>query len=1230
MSMPDSGRKVKEDSENGKLFHEIEAISKALYLDKNSPSPKGKLNTRSASIGGEASFPLSKMKSKNVNLDDEVKDKKSFWNWKPLKALSHIRNKRFNCCFSLVVHSIEDLPSEFISASLRVHWKRRDGEVATECVKVIDGVAEFDQKLTHTCSVYGSRSGQHHSVKYEAKHFLLYATLFGSSELDLGKHRVDLTRLLPLTLEELEEEKSSGSWTTNFKLSGKAKGATMHVSFGYSVLKDNLTPPVNKKFAPGTISKQSSTSIARYGSKVSHNTGGPSVRRSGSLPSNSERWPLGSSNSVEDIKVMHEVLTNSSSEIPSLIKKTYDEVDKKNLETSVDKPEFDVFTVNLPPLDHSARMPDMDDKIVEKEGKKNDIFVSQQVLELLGEEPDMNVNIVEDVSLIEASDIEAGIEGKSEKNELSAQEHGNKSLGMDPDENVNKAEDITIVERGEDKMKKEYENTEMSLAEQGTELLSSEPDDIVNILEDIKIVSESAIGEANVEHGSSPTKMPLEEPVELECLDEVVSNQLDHHLALDDDIKDDSKSSKTDILKELQSALDIVSSLELAGFDSPDGDSQADDSFIEDPNRKSTSISFDDETDSVACEFLNLLGMESGSNGLSSEGDPESPRERLLRQFEKDALADGFPLFDYTCFEEDTAPEDCSFSETDLDHEQDDLDLSSIILAAEEEYLAAIESEASKTKALMLEDLETEDLMREWGLDENAFDRSPSPIPSGIGGFDYLLDDPSELPPLGEGLGPLIQTKDGGYIRSMSPSAFGDHKCGGSLIMQVSSPVVVPAEMGSDVMGILQGLASVGIEKLSMQAKKLMPLEDISGKMLQQIAWEASSNKEATESQSVHQHEKAFSELIYTAPRRVKPQSYKPSRGNVNTSLSGKDMQSVVSLEDLAPLAMNKIEALAMEGLRIQAGMSPEDAPANISAQSMGDFSALKGNSVDHSGSLGIEGTAGLQLVDVKDSSKDVDGLMSLSLRLDEWMRLDSGDFDDDGDDQISERTSKILAAHHANSSELIRRGSKGDKKRGKGSSKKCGLLGNNFTVALLVQLRDPLRNYEPVGTSMLALIQVERMFLPPKPRIFRTVSQVGSSEEDDEIQAVGNVATKETKEEKSGEDEGMAQYRITEVHVAGLKVDSAKNKLLGSKTHQQSGSRWLVANGMGKPNKHPLLKSKAVSKPNVPGPAAANDSLWSISSLFWGRGSKRNESSDANSLKRNPDIVFETKAVKL
>lgn len=352
----------------------------------------------------------------------------------------------------------------------------------------------------------------------------------------------------------------------------------------------------------------------------------------------------------------------------------------------------------------------------------------------------------------------------------------------------------------------------------------------------------------------------------------------------------------------------------------------------------------------------------------------------------------------------------------------------------------------------------------------------------------------------------------------------------------------------------------------------------------------------------------------------------------------GNEMDSeYVSLEDLAPLAMDKIEALSIEGLRIQSGMSDEEAPSNISAKSIGEISALQGKGVDLSGSLGMEGSGSLQLLDIKESSEDVDGLMGLSLTLDEWMRLDSGEIDDD--DQISERTSKILAAHHAHSLDFIRGGTKGDRRKGKGSGRKCGLLGNNFTVALMVQLRDPMRNYEPVGAPMLSLIQVERVFIPPKPKIYSTVSELRkySEDDDDESESVAKEDIKEEKkEEKAPEEQGIPQYRITEVHVAGLKTEPGKKKLWGTPTQQQSGSRWLVANGMGKTNKNPFLKSKTVPKSSAQSTATATtkvqpgETLWSISSRVHGTGAKWKELAALNPHIRNPNVILPNETIRL
>lgn len=358
--------------------------------------------------------------------------------------------------------------------------------------------------------------------------------------------------------------------------------------------------------------------------------------------------------------------------------------------------------------------------------------------------------------------------------------------------------------------------------------------------------------------------------------------------------------------------------------------------------------------------------------------------------------------------------------------------------------------------------------------------------------------------------------------------------------------------------------------------------------------------------------------------------SYRLESSKFNsTTMDNKTGTEFCSLKDLAPLAMDKIEALSMEGLRIQSGMSDDDAPSNIIAQSIGDILAHQGKKVNISGSLRLDGSVGLKLLDIKDSSENVDGIMGLSLTLDEWMRLDSGEIDDI--DNISEHTSKILAAHHANSFDLIQN-SEGKRKRGKGPHQNCGLLGNNFTVALMVQLRDPLRNYEPVGSPMLSLIQAERVFSPLKPKIYINVPKVKNNykynHDDDESDMVVKVPIKGHKKEETSSDDNIPRFRITEVHVSGLTTEPHRKKLWGTLSQQLSGSRWLLANGMGKRDKHPLFSSKVTSKSSAPIRAKVHlgDTLWSISSRAHGTGGKWKETTALDPHIRNPNLIIPNK----
>lgn len=1195
----------KKPNGDGRLLQEIEALGQALYLNRTTSNrPISNSDVRSKSAGKAPNFNTTDVKSKPKPLKEEKDKKGSIWkNWKPLKAFSHIRNRRFNCCFSLQVHSIEGLPPIFNDVSLCVYWKRRDGILQTKSSKAFQGMVDFEETLTYTCSVYGSGNGPHHSAKYEAKHCLLYASVVTAPELDLGKHRVDLTRLLPLTLEELAEEKMSGKWSTSFKLSGKAKGSTMNVSFGFLVVGDNVSEGHSKKSAVEPMSsKLSRLSTAKSVATFDKSSSRGPLRRAESLSGYPNQRSRPSSRSV-DVKARHEVLPTARSELSNSVSLLYKKLEEGEMDSpAYSKPEFEVFSEDVELL-----KPRLVVKAISGHAEplkpKNDFGMLSELAEPV--KPQLKFLMLSDQPLKTKSETE-GFDDHVEPLELES------IYWCEPEKEnlVNDCEeaDFTVIEQGIEISTKEVVKLEQDSA--------NDADDTANVCTELDICNRCDV-------------VPSKEEKKSDSLDEVDAGNEEGTPGNDDHSKKSSAFIDESAIEALESAFQTLSFSDSDEFNTPARTQLTrQENYLEAKSiykakaGKSQSM---DAADSVACDFLDMLGIEHSPFGLSSDSDPESPRERLLRQFEKEALSSGNRMFDFDIGEEVgdygyNAPAGPAWG----DHSED-FELSSIIEAAEAEHLLAAETMRGKTKAKMLEDLESESLMREWGLNETAFHNSPPNTAGGFGSpIHFPPEVPLELPPLGDGLGSFVQMKNSGFLRSMSPSLFRNAKHSENLVMQVSSPVVVPAEMGSGIMEILQGLASVGIEKLSMQASKLMPLEDITGKTMQQVAWEATPGLVAPERVESMQHE-AEVEKTRSGSGKARGSSSRNRSAQMDSSLLGAEY---VSVEELAPLAMDKIEALSLEGLRIQSDMSDEEAPSNISPQAFGDISAFEGKRANTSGSLGMEGAGGLQLLDIKDNGDDVDGLMGLSITLDEWMRLDAGVVDED--EQHSERTSKILAAHHANSSDLISGGWEGGKRKGKGS-KRCGLLGNNFTVALMVQLRNPLRNYEPVGAPMLALIQVERVFVPPKPKIYNTVPARRNNEEDDETE----VITKHEKvDEEKKEEESIAQFKITEVHVTGLKTEPGKKKLWGTKTQQQSGSRWLLATGMGKSNKHPFMKSKSVVKASAQATPTTTvqpgETLWSISSRVHGTEAKWKELAALNPHTRNPNVIFPNEKIRL
>lgn len=281
-----------------------------------------------------------------------------------------------------------------------------------------------------------------------------------------------------------------------------------------------------------------------------------------------------------------------------------------------------------------------------------------------------------------------------------------------------------------------------------------------------------------------------------------------------------------------------------------------------------------------------------------------------------------------------------------------------------------------------------------------------------------------------------------------------------------------------------------------------------------------------------------------------------------------------VSIEDLVPMAVSKIEGLLLEGLKIQSAMPGQEPPSSIRIHLSGNSTSTR-KAPELSSNFSLERTAASPILDPNE-------LIEYSLSLEEWLRLGSGQL------HIEENMSKDV--------EMVKLLDNSD-----------GAFGENFTMSLKVQLRDPLRNFETVGPPMLAIVQVNRVNLPPQPELIEG--------EDGEVDS-----------EQNRKNTSQPVFKVSEVNLAGFNIGQYGNKpIWGSTRQQQSGSRWLLSSGMAKSKKNLVSNSNVLvrSSCGLVRKAKPEDVLWSISVPTEGEAATWDERIALSVHVRNPDIVF-------
>lgn len=187
------------------------------------------------------------------------------------------------------------------------------------------------------------------------------------------------------------------------------------------------------------------------------------------------------------------------------------------------------------------------------------------------------------------------------------------------------------------------------------------------------------------------------------------------------------------------------------------------------------------------------------------------------------------------------------------------------------------------------------------------------------------------LPDLGRGLGCVVQTRDGGYLASMNPLDIAvARKDGPKLAMQMSRPFVLASHQSLTGFELFQKLAGIGFDELSSKVLSLMPIDEMMGKTAEQVAFEGIANaiiqgrnKEGASSSAAR---------IVSSLKSMGSTMSSGRKERITTGLWNVEEEPLTA-EKLLAFAMQKIESMTVEALKIQADMAEEEAPFDISAK---------------------------------------------------------------------------------------------------------------------------------------------------------------------------------------------------------------------------------------------------------------------------------------------------------
>ncbi|KAM0870169.1 hypothetical protein ACQ4PT_040196 [Festuca glaucescens] len=203
---------------------------------------------------------------------------------------------------------------------------------------------------------------------------------------------------------------------------------------------------------------------------------------------------------------------------------------------------------------------------------------------------------------------------------------------------------------------------------------------------------------------------------------------------------------------------------------------------------------------------------------------------------------------------------------------------------------------------------------------------------------------PPVVPDLGQSLGPAVQTRDGGFLLSMNPFnvPLASRDVPPMLAMQLSRPFVLPSAMAATGFDVLQKMAAAGgPNEVRDKLVSLGGMESLTGKTPEQVGFEGIAEAVIGGRRTEGGASSSAGRSVQLV-RKFAAAVSEGRRERVATGIwsAGSDPET---LEEVLAFSLQKLEAMAVDALMIQADMADEDPPFEVApaAGEMDVFDAL-------------------------------------------------------------------------------------------------------------------------------------------------------------------------------------------------------------------------------------------------------------------------------------------------